>query len=423
MNILMMTNTYLPHVGGVANSVNTYTQQLRKLGHHVIVVAPHFEGENEYEEDVIRIPALQQIKGSEFSMILPIPGFLDKKLRDFKPDIVHSHHPFFVGSVAVRIASKYNVPLIFTQHTMYEHYTHYGPAIPRMKAFVINLSVGYANMCNYVIAPSKSFARILKLRGVKVPIEVVPTAVDIEKFQNGNGQQFRTAMNIPPNAFTIGHTGRLEPEKNMDFLIKAVAMFLHKNSNAHFLLVGYGTLEKQLKEIFYFEGLSDRVHFVGKLTGQSLIDAYHAMDTFVFASKTETQGIVLAEAMAAGIPVIALDATGASDVVENGINGYLVKSEDIESFAAACCQISQLPKEVIDDFKIAARNTAEDFNIQNFTIKINSIYERMFEIKNTVFTRDESVWRNAVEQIAAEWNLLANFMVSVGDALYRDSSK
>ncbi|OHB52760.1 MAG: hypothetical protein A2Y12_09960 [Planctomycetes bacterium GWF2_42_9] len=423
MNLLMMTNTYLPHIGGVANSVDLYTRQMRKLGHCVVVVAPHFEGEPKSEQDVIRFPALQQIKGSDFSMIYPLPGFLDAKLKDFKPDIVHSHHPFFLGSIAVRISSKYNVPLVFTQHTMYEHYTHYTPSIPRMKPFLINLVTGYANLANLVIAPSKSIADIIRNYGVKVPIEVIPTGVDTEKFRIGDGQKIRKQMNIPENAFVTGYTGRIEPEKNMVFLASAVAKFLHQNDNAHFLIVGYGTMDEQLIELFNSEDLENRIHFTGKMTGQELVDAYHAMDVFVFASKTETQGIVLAEAMAAGAAVVAIESPGVREVVENGINGFLINDENVELFADTLLKMSRLPDENKQDLKIAAKNTAEEFNISNFTAKIADVYERLIKLKNTNFVRDESAWRNAVEQIKAEWNLLTNFTSSVSDALAHGNPK
>ncbi|MEN6385247.1 MAG: glycosyltransferase [Phycisphaerales bacterium] len=423
MNILMMTNTYLPHVGGVANSVDVYTRQLRGLGHHIIVVAPHFEGTSHDEENIIRIPAMRQIKGSDFSMILPIPGFLDTRLKDFRPDIVHSHHPFFVGSVAVRISSKYNVPLIFTQHTMYEYYTHYAPNIPRMEAFLINLSTGYANLANTVIAPSESLAVVLKERGVKAPIEIIPTGIDTQRFHYGDRRKVRLQMNIPENAFTVGYTGRFEPEKNMIFLAKAIALFLHNNKDAHFLAVGYGNLEDSLNEIFYLEGLRDRVHFTGKLTGQNLIDAYHAMDAFVFASTTETQGMVLAEAMAASVPVVALEAMGVREVVKNGINGFMIKNQKMQEFADALMKISLLPENMKNDFRYAAKNTAEEFNLSKFTLKIDDLYKRLLEIKNTTFIRDESSWLNAIDQIKAEWNLLANFTVSIRDALYKGNPK
>ncbi|HBG25519.1 MAG: hypothetical protein A2Y10_05305 [Planctomycetes bacterium GWF2_41_51] len=423
MNILMMTNTYLPHVGGVANSVSLYTSELRKLGHHVMVVSPRFEGDLQDEKDVIRIPAIQHFNGSDFSVILPIPGFLDAHLKDFKPDIVHSHHPFFVGGIAVRIATKYNVPLVFTQHTRYEHYAHYAGYIPRMKQFLINLSTGYANMCDVVIAPSESFAQILKDRGVTVPIEVIATGVNIEKFRIGDGRKIRKQLNIPEYAFVAGFTGRLEQEKNLEFLSKAVAMFLHQNSKAHFLVVGYGAVEESLKEIFYVEGLRDRVHFAGKLTGNDLIDAYHSMDVFVFSSKTETQGMVLAEAMAAGVPVIAIDAAGVREVVKDGFNGHLITNENIEYFAWVLSETSHLPQEKLINFRQAAIETADNFKVSNCISKITSVYQQVIQNTTPQLVRDESAWKTAIEQIKAEWNLLANFTSAVGEALYKDNTR
>ena len=150
MNILMMTNTYTPHVGGVARSVSTFTKKLSDLGHRVIVVAPEYEGTSKDEKDIIRIPAIQHFNGSDFSVVLPIPVFLENHVEDFKPDIVHSHHPFLIGSTAVRISTKYSVPLVYTQHTMFEKYTHYVPVgFEKLKQFVASLSTGYANLSNH----------------------------------------------------------------------------------------------------------------------------------------------------------------------------------------------------------------------------------------------------------------------------------
>jgi glycosyltransferase involved in cell wall biosynthesis len=243
------------------------------------------------------------------------------------------------------------------------------------------------------------------------------------QFRFGDGKKIRIKNNMPDDAFTVGYTGRFEKEKNMIFLAKAVAIFLHQNRNAHFLLVGYGNFEEPVKEIFYLEGLENRVHFTGKLTGEDLIDAYHAMDSFVFASKTETQGMVLAEAMAAGVPVVALEAAGVREVVEDGINGFLIMEENVDEFAQSLMKISILDEDSKKQFQLAAKYTAEEFNLSKFTQKVADVYKRMLELKNTAFVRDETAWRNVIEQIKAEWNLLANFTVSVGDALYRGDQK
>ena len=155
MNVVMMTNTFTPFVGGVSRSVAYFTQELREMGHRVIIVAPAFDDMPEVEEDVIRIPAIQHFNGSDFSVVLPIPGFLLAKLENVKPDIVHAHHPHLLGGAAVRLAGAFECPLVFTYHTMYEQYLHYVPAhAKKLRQFVTNLVTGYCNLCDFIIAPS-----------------------------------------------------------------------------------------------------------------------------------------------------------------------------------------------------------------------------------------------------------------------------
>jgi len=150
MNILMVTNTFTPHVGGVARSVQSYCDAFRQLGHKVLVIAPHFEGAPEHEPDVLRFPAIEHFHGSDFSVPLPAPVGLQSRLDDFAPDIVHSHHPFLLGDTALRAAAKRQLPMVFTHHTMYERYTHYLPIdSERVRRFAIELAVGYCNPVSY----------------------------------------------------------------------------------------------------------------------------------------------------------------------------------------------------------------------------------------------------------------------------------
>ncbi len=229
MNILMMTNTYAPHVGGVARSVEAFSRQYRAMGHKVLVIAPEFEGVPEDKEWVIRVPAWQRFNGSDFSVVLPIFGLLRDVIKDFKPDITHSHHPFLIGSTALRVANLYRTPHVFTHHTMYEQYTHYIANDSRkLKRFAIELATHYANLCDHVFAPSDSTAQILKSREVSTQISVIPTGVELEKIQLGDGSGFRMMMGIPAEAFVVGHLGRLASEKNLHYLAEAMALFLRK---------------------------------------------------------------------------------------------------------------------------------------------------------------------------------------------------
>jgi len=220
MNICMFTNTYLPHVGGVARSVAFFTEDLRKRGHRVLVVSPTFPHDDaltgqEEEEDVLRVPAIQNFNGSDFSVRIPLPFLVDQKIDDFKPDVIHSHHPFLLGDTAVRAAYRRNLPLIFTHHTLYEKYTHYVSLDSEvMKRLAVHLTTEYANLCTRVVAPSRSIADLIAERGVIPPIAVIPTGVDIDYFRSGKGADFRRLHHIPLDAPVIGHLGRLAPEKN-----------------------------------------------------------------------------------------------------------------------------------------------------------------------------------------------------------------
>jgi 1,2-diacylglycerol 3-alpha-glucosyltransferase len=417
MNILMMTNTFTPFVGGVARSVTAFTQACRKAGHRVVVVAPGFEGAPESEEDVIRIPAIQHFNGGDFSVALPIPGYLSLRLERFRPDIVHSHHPHLLGNTAVRIAGRFSRPLVFTHHTMYEHYLHYVPArANRLREFVVALVNGYCNLCDRVIAPSRSVATILRQRRVKTPISIVPTGVDVQRFGMGDGRCFRRSLGISQKAFVAGYVGRLAPEKNLPFLAKAMRAYVARRKNAQFLVVGSGPSEAAIREIFDQDGLSGRLHFTGSLDGQDLVDAYHAMDVFVFASCSETQGMVLTEAMAAGKPVVALDAPGVREVVKDRWNGRLLKRRRTDHFAAAVAQIASASPPQRDELERAARETAERFSMDRCARRLLGVYETVLKQRRPG-PRDESVWHQAAEEVKAEWELLKNMAEAVSYAI------
>ncbi|HWR75953.1 MAG TPA: glycosyltransferase, partial [Thiobacillus sp.] len=178
MNILIFTNTFTPHVGGVARSVEAFTEEYRTRGHRVLVVAPEFPDMPQDEVDVVRIPAIQNFNASDFSVVLPIHPALSETIDAFRPDIVHSQHPFLLGMTAVRIARHRGLPLVFTHHTLYEQYTHYVPGdSPALKRFAIELATRYANLADQVFAPSESIRDLLQQRGVVTPIAVVPTGV------------------------------------------------------------------------------------------------------------------------------------------------------------------------------------------------------------------------------------------------------
>lgn len=374
MNVLMLTNTYKPILGGLEKSVESFSNELRKQGHRVIIVAPEYEG-MEPEEDVVRIPAIQHFNGSDFSVQLPIPGVMDELLKDFRPDVVHTHHPFLIGDTALRLAAKYNVPLVFTHHTLYEENVHYVPGNQEaLKKFVIELSTGFANMADHVIAPSESIRDLIRSRGVNSPVHVIPTGIYVDTFRRGAGKTFRKKHKIPSGAFVVGHLGRLAPEKNLEFVAEAVSRFLKQDPGAYFLVAGKGPSEEIIQTVCAREGVRDRLRMVGALKGKDLIDAYHAMDVFAFASQSETQGLVLTETMAAGTPVVAVDAPGVREVVDDGVNGRLLAAQNQEEFIAALQWVRSRTPEQAKSLSKACRMTAEGFSMAKSLEKLVQMY-------------------------------------------------
>lgn len=429
MNIVFLTNTYLPHVGGVARSVSAFAETYRSLGHKVLIVAPEFAETLPDEVDVIRVPALQNFNASDFSVALPIPTGLSDDVKAFGADIIHSHHPFLLGMTAVRLARFLNLPLVFTHHTLYEQYTHYVPGDSQaFKTFIIELATRYANLCDHVFAPSESIAELIMERGVTTPVSVIPTGVDLDRFASGDRTVGRERYGIPSDAFVIGHLGRLAPEKNLEFLSEAVASVLQTNPQVYFLLVGAGPSEDGIRELFAAKGLTDRLVMPGILQRQDLADALKAMDVFAFSSKSETQGMVLTEAMAAGLPVVGLDASGVREVVEDGVNGRLLDDENVESFAEALQELVDMPAYKLKKQVTNALLTAKKFSMQATAKKALATYKiTAGEYAAEHSEDDEEGLANVVNLIKAEWDILAGAVQSadqaISDALFGTSKK
>ena len=413
MNILILTNTFTPHVGGVARSVEAFTAEYRKRGHRVLIVAPEFPDMPPDEVDVVRINAIQDFNASDFSVALPIHPQLSEAIDAFLPDVVHSQHPFLLGTTAFRLARHRELPLIFTHHTLYEQYTHYVPGnSPALKRFAIELATRYANLCDQVFAPSESIRELLLERGVSTPIAVVPTGVRLEDFARGDGDAMRRELGIPADACVVGHLGRLAPEKNLGFLTRAVVAFISSNCRAHFLVVGTGPSEDAIRDAFAIAGLGAKLHMAGVLQQQQLADALHAMDVFAFASTSETQGMVLTEAMAAGLPVVALDAPGAREVVRDSQNGRLLSEATPTTFSAALQWVLEQPPERLHSLKQAALATAKAFSMPNSADKALACYKALASRSIAAADRDESGWEEVVNFIKTEWDVLKSLAVA-----------
>lgn len=424
MKILMFSNTYTPHVGGVARSVSELAAGLRRAGDEVLVVAPVFDNMPENEPGVLRMPAVQNFAGSDFSMPLPLSRSLAGEVENFGPDIIHSHHPFLLGDSALRAASTLDVPVVFTHHTRYELYGHYvAQDSDLLKRLALSLSLGYCDLCDGVIAPSQSIADFLTDHDVRTTVAVVPTGVDVTCFAGGVGTRGRSALSIAADVFLVGHVGRLAPEKNLDFLTSALLMFLRQNSNAHVLIVGDGPSRPAMEQAFKREKVGDRVHFAGVLKAAALADAYAAMDVFAFSSLSETQGLVLVEAMTAGCPVVALDAPGVREVVADKVNGRLLPADvDATRFAAALAEIAGAKEKTRQAMRQAARKTAAAYAIDVTVARTRAYYKRIIGERRRRSGVAGGLWARVRRLFSREMEIVGNFAHAAADAILPDDN-
>ncbi len=405
MKIMMLTNIFTPQIGGITRSIQAFTDQYRKKGHEVLVVAPSSTNEPENETDVVRYPAIPNAYMEKYSLPLPVPGYLTTTFQKFQPDIVHSHHPFLIGLTARRGATFWDVPIVYTHHTRYDSYLESHFHLPtEVVEMLTNLWTGYCNLCDGVIAPSESIAVQLQKRGVLKKIVVIPTGVDFAKFSQGDGRGIREKLGLGPEAFVVGHSGRLAPEKNCRFLARGVTAFLKENSLAHFLVAGDGSDLAGLKHQVKQAGVAERCHFLGMVEQEELVDIYPAMDVFAFASKSETQGMVLTEAMAAGVPVVALSASGVDDVLEDQKNGRLILEEKTEEFVQSLSWVAGLSEKEKEDLHRNCRETAKMFSIDQCSERSLSFYNDVISGYSKDHKEENNLFTATTRFLNNEWN-------------------
>jgi Glycosyltransferase len=399
----MLTNVYTPQIGGVTRSVQQYQEELRRQGHHVLVVAPDYEENPEQEEGVIRVPAIPRFYLDVYSLPIPSLSLLLPQVREFQPDIVHVHHPFLLGSTGQLIAADLNVPLVYTHHTRYSAYIETKTNIPRpMEEGIVELIVGFCELSDGVVAPSEGIRQLLIQKGVTSRIDVIPTGVELERFEKASGDRFRKTHSISPETFVVGHVGRLSPEKNALFLTRAVARFLKEHPKARFVVVGDGPSRSEMEQCLKEKGLLEQALFVGFLEGEKLADAYASFDVFAFASHSETQGMVLAEAMAAGVPVVAVNATGVQDFLQDGVNGRLIEFDDERQFAASLTSIIDASEEERRQLRAGALKSAEQASQPRCTRRMVEFYK---ELTAGTPRTSQSEWERMLKRWEASWEL------------------
>lgn len=418
MRILMVTNTYAPHVGGVARSVQAFSDRFRELGHDVLIVCPTFEG-TKTTDNVLRVPAIEHFRHSDFSFPLPIQTGVHQKVDRFRPDIVHSHHPFLLGDTALRVGANHGIPVVFTHHTQYDKYAHHFQSgdSTLTRQFINDLDVGYCNLCDAVVAPSQTVAEDLREKAVKTRMEVIPTGIDLGFWADPASGSARGEFGVPEEAFVVGHVGRLAGEKNLPFLAEAVAIFLEQRRGAWFIVAGAGPSKEDVVAACESRNVSDRLLIFGVLDQTDLRRVYQTFDVFAFASKSETQGIVLAEAMATGAPVVALDAPGVREIVSDRINGRLLYQETSESFVEALGWIADLDQANKRVMRSELSDTVASYSIDYTSRSMLELYDWAKKLQRVADPDALHAWRTSIHRIEREAKIWANFAHAISDAV------
>ena len=323
------TNTYHPTMSGVVRSIETFKKIFTDMGNNVFIFAQKTSKYEDSEPFVFRYPALEVPFANDYAFPVPYSLSIDEILPALKLDVIHSHHPFLLGETAARKSKSLGIPLVFTFHTRYDEYMHYVPIGEDLTKFIVDRWMNrYLEKCHHIITPSESMKEILIQNGVVGAITTIPTGIDVTPFQRADGQTIREKRGWGDNIVLIT-LGRLAKEKSFDTVIKAAALILKKRDGIRLVIVGDGMEEKNLQKLARELGIANKVEFTGTIPFEQVPLYLKAADIFCFASVTETQGLVTMEAMAAGLPVVAVAATGTSDTVEHGIDGLLTENDPL----------------------------------------------------------------------------------------------
>lgn len=382
MRIGMMADAYKPHVSGITNVIDLSKRFLEKQGHEVYVFTFGGEDYQDDEANIFRTSGVPLINTGYFVSIR-YNSKAQKALRTM--DLVHVHHPFTSGRLAMRYVKPRDIPIVFTNHTRYDLYAHaYVPMVPEAlgEAFMRAYLPSFCKGCDLVIAPSKGLKQVLTNFGVASDIQVIPNGVDIKPFQNVEQPIPRHKLGFQPEDIILTYMGRIGPEKNLAFLLRAFAGVANTYDNVHLLIIGDGSERENLQDLVRIMGIGNRVNFTGMIPYTNL-PAYMAVaDAFVTASVSEVHPLSVIEALASGLPVIGIQSPGIGDTIEDGITGYLAQKEDLAEFTAKLSRII-VDDEHREDMSKQARQAARDYSYEKTTqILLDHYYELIEKFTN-----------------------------------------
>lgn len=377
MRIGQLTDIYKPFINGVTNFVCLHKRVLESWGHKVFVFTPGYEDYEDDELNIIRSPAIP-LSDTGYHLTFRFSSRARKKIKTM--DVLHAHHPFISGQQALSLGKRYDIPVVFTNHTRYHVVARYAvPFVPEgLSRAVLEAYMPYFTaQCDLVVAPSFGVKRSLEEIGVTCPIEVIPNGVDVERLRNPAAPLSKGDLGLPDEAVVAITVSRLGPEKNLPFLLNAFKQVARELPNLHLVIIGKGREEEYLEEMVRMLEMAGRVHLVGEVPYEEVPNWLALGDFFVITSVNESHPLSVLEALAAGLPVIGIPCPGVEDTIVNGVNG-LWSPEDAHAFAAQMRRLTQEP-ELRARLAAGARETSGQYDIHNTSAALLAHYERLVE--------------------------------------------
>jgi glycosyltransferase involved in cell wall biosynthesis len=392
LNIGFFTDSYTPQVNGVAISMQLLVDSLRAKGQTVHIFAPRFRGWRDTDPHVHRLPARRYMDNPPFDIALPLSPSIWRTISRLKFDILHMHTPLILGGLAFGIARRRHIPLIYTYHTAITDYVHYAGALARAP-FTPRLARWFsgstANLCDEIVVPSAKFEPLLREHGVRRPIHVIPNGIDLEAFYQAPAQRtFRQTLNIPPEAPILLSVGRLAPEKRLDFLIEAFGAIIRQRPEARLVFAGDGSARADLEQQAAASAYAANIIFLGMVERKRLPELFHTADVYLSASTTEVHPLSMIEAIASGLPVVAVRDEALTGMVVEGINGHFSPRE-IEPFSAAVLHVLSDPA-ARQAYQQASRELSRRYSVEAAADTFLQLYRHALEKKrrqNLVATR------------------------------------
>jgi glycosyltransferase involved in cell wall biosynthesis len=379
LNVAMFTNNYYPFIGGVPISIKRLAIGLSKLGHQVTIFAPMYPENNEDECNVVRCKLLVYHHSKEFDFA--IVNILSKKINQAflsqNFDIVHLHHPFWMGKKGMMLAKLSLLPIIFTYHTRYEKYSHYLPLFQKtfQNLFSHHMIKKFSQNCDGVIAPTTTAKEYLENIGVSKEKFILPTGINIDLYQNINPDDIKNIKEKYHinDEMLLCSVSRLSKEKNIYFLLDGLK-YIHEQSKVKFkcLLIGDGPEKQNINNKIKENHLEEVVYLTGSIPNDEVIKYYTASDIFIFSSVSETQGMVLLEAMAGKCPIVAIRSSGTDDVIINNYNGFKTKKE-VTSWAQKVIYLMENEEKLLE-MSNNAYEFAQNNSIDAMAKNVQSIY-------------------------------------------------